>query len=83
MNLNLTKISDAGLANLVALPELEELYLIETPLTDASVANLKQLVHLKRLVLLRTRLSPAAIKDLRRQLPKTTIEVDPRPGTTP
>ena len=83
LNLNLTKVSDAGLASLVDLPELEELYLIETALTDASVPDLQRLNHLKQLVLLRTSISPAAVNQLRRQLPNTVIQIEPRLGRVP
>jgi hypothetical protein len=83
LNLNLTKISDAGLASLADLPELEELYLIETALTDASAADLQRLGHLKQLVLLRTSISSAAVNQLRRQLPNTLIQIEPRLGRLP
>src|SRR5947209_16260330 len=46
VNLNKTKVTDEGLANLEPLTELQELYLNDTAITDAGLMHLKRLKQL-------------------------------------
>ncbi len=47
LNLSLTNLNDAGLANLTGLTNLNTLYLAETALTDKGMGSLSHFVNLK------------------------------------
>jgi serine/threonine protein kinase len=74
LNLNDTKITDAGLKHLIArAPTLGSLRLAGTGLTDAAVPALAALPLLATLDLKDTKLTPDGVKDLAERLPYTLI----------
>jgi len=64
LHLERTGISDAGLAAIASLPELEYLNLYGTPVTDTGIAALQTLPRLKQLYVWQTKVTPAAVKAL-------------------
>jgi YHS domain-containing protein len=62
LHLERTAVSDAGLAQLATLTELDYLNLYGTPVTDASLAALQHLPKLKRLYLWQTHVTPEAAR---------------------
>ncbi len=65
VNLGRTKVTDAGLANLKALTQLQSLNLEGTRVTDAGLKHLKGLTQLKSLNLLLTKISDAGLEHLK------------------
>jgi serine/threonine protein kinase len=63
------KIGDADLVHLEALPELEKLFLFDTPIGDAGMAHLRKMFHLKYLGLSKTGVTNAGLEHLR-ELPQ-------------
>jgi len=64
LRLDRTAITDAGLAQLTDLPELESLSLQYTPVSDAGLANLARLSRLQMLYLAGSNVTPAGLKTL-------------------
>src|SRR5207245_10180662 len=65
INLAVTKITDAGLANLKCLTNLLTLHLENTPVTDAGLAHLKGLINLTYLNLYGTAVGDAGLEHLK------------------
>jgi serine/threonine protein kinase len=63
------KIGDADLVHLEALPELEKLFLFDTPIGDAGLAHVRKMSHLKYLGLSKTAVTNAGLEHLR-ELPQ-------------
>jgi serine/threonine-protein kinase len=59
------KISDADLVHLEALPELEKLFLFDTPIGDAGLSHVRKMSHLKYLGLSKTGVTNAGLEPLR------------------
>ena len=69
LDLASTKITDAGLAQLSAMPNLTRLHLERSAITDAGLTNLTKLAQLEYLDLYGTEVSDAGLEHLQ-QLPK-------------
>ena len=65
LNLGGTKITDAGLASVAALPKLTRLHLERTAVTDAGMAQLAGLQHLEYLNLYGTKVTDAGLEPLK------------------
>src|ERR1700693_1879482 len=65
VDLNGTKITDAGLKQLKELKELRELNLADTKITDAGLKELKDLKSLRTLCLWDTQVTDAGLKELK------------------
>ena len=72
-----TKVTDAGLADLRGLSNLQSLDLKETRVTDAGLVHLKGLSNLQSLDLNGTKVTYAGVERLRRALPKCSIAWNP------
>ena len=70
LNLNHTKVTDAGLDHLKALSSLKVLFLVDTEVTDAGLEHLEGLARLERLYLGDTEVTVVAVQRLQ-ELPKT------------
>ena len=68
-----TPVTDADLAPLKALTNLEGLVLGGTPVTDAVLEHLKGLPNLGRLYIEDTQVTAGGVKELQRALPNCTI----------
>lgn len=64
LRLDQTAITDAGLARLEALPQLESLSLQFTPVSDAGLVTLARLPHLQMLYLAGSNVTPAGVATL-------------------
>ena len=64
INLEGTKITDAGLKELAKLQKLERLFLCHTQITDAGLKELTKLKNLKKLSLEGTQITDAGLKEL-------------------
>ena len=73
LNLDGTKVTDAGLIHVNGLTGLQYLHLNDTQLTDAGIDQLKGLTGLKMLWLDRTRVTHVGIAGLQKALPSTKI----------
>ncbi len=73
LNLNNTKITDAGLVHLKGLTNLKVLWLEDTKITDAGLVHLKGLTNLKRLYLWNTKVTDAGVQELKKALPDCEI----------
>ncbi len=69
-----SQISDAGLAHLRMLTNLEELKLCSDRISDAGLVQLKHLTKLKRLSISSAKVTDAGFQMLRESLPSTNIE---------
>ena len=76
LRLDRTAITDAGLAQLVDLPELESLSLQHTPVTDAGLANLARLPRLQMLYLAGSSVTPAGLAGLATCQPLRYVQLD-------
>ena len=74
-------MTDAGLALLKGLPQLQMLYLYGTQVTDAGLAHLKGLSRLRRIGLSDTQVTGVGVARLKVALP--TAEVRYRPVGPP
>ncbi len=63
-------VTDAGLAHLGGLSDLQLLSLDDTRVTDAGLAHLKGLSSLKWLKLTRTKVTDSGVAELRKSLPQ-------------
>ena len=70
LNLNLTKITDAGLKDVAKMQNLEYLSLQQTKITDAGLKDLAKLKKLKWLSLHSTKVTKAGVAEIRKALPK-------------
>jgi len=70
-----TQITDAGLANVKGLTQLQSLNLNGTKITDAGLEHLKGLANLQTLDLEATRVTNAGIADLKKALPNCKISM--------
>lgn len=68
------RLSDAGLAQLKRLSQLQRLSLESAPITDAGLAELKDLTYLEELNLKGTKVTDAGVQDFQRAFPNTKIE---------
>ena len=69
-----TRITDAGLAHLVGLTNLQTLNLSDCyQITDAGLVHLKGLTNLKTLVLMQTQITDAGVAELKQALPKCRL----------
>src|SRR5262249_31293632 len=59
------KVTDAGLADLKAMRQLQTLRLGRTPVTDAGLAHLKGMQHLRELTLFNTEVTDAGLVHLK------------------
>jgi len=74
VDLDSTKVTDAGLEHLKGLTKLEELYFSSPKVTDAGLVHLKGLTNLTHLLLSETKVTPAGVKNLRQALPNCIIK---------
>jgi len=70
LNLEFTKVTDAGLEHLKGLTKLQELDLRFTEITDAGLVHLKDLTDLQTVCLSKTKVTDAGDAGLRRSLPR-------------
>jgi Leucine-rich repeat (LRR) protein len=70
-----TQITDAGLAHLAGLTNLETLSLFGTHITDAGLAHLEKLTNLKELNLSDTRVTSEGCDKLRTALPNCRLRL--------
>ena len=66
-------MTDDGLAKLVHLQQLEELWLLDTAVTDAGVEHLAKLKNLRELDLILTQVTPQGVERLRTALPNCKV----------
>jgi hypothetical protein len=66
-------VTDAGIAHLTALRELELVTLDDSQITDAGLTKLAKLPHLRWLRIARTKVSDAGVAALRRSIPELKI----------
>jgi hypothetical protein len=64
-----TPITDAGMANLGAMPLLESLVIFDAPITDVGLQQLQRQKALQMLMLRNTKVTDHGVADLRRSLP--------------
>ncbi|MAV36622.1 MAG: hypothetical protein CMJ59_14345 [Planctomycetaceae bacterium] len=64
VNLSNSQITDADLAHVSRLSQLEQLYLFNTSIGDAALAHLKGLTHLNELSLARTKITDKGLSEL-------------------
>lgn len=76
LHLERTQVSDAGLAHLKSLAELDDLRLDGTLVTDAGLAHLKNLKQLRYLSLADTRLTDDGIEPLKRLVELHRLSLD-------
>ena len=74
LQLDHTKITDKGLANLRALEDLRYLNLVGTVVTEKGVMQLKDLKNLRSIYLYQTGVKKSEWKDLKKAFPKTLID---------
>jgi hypothetical protein len=72
LNLDLTDVTDAGLAHLKPLPNLTQLYL-DGDFTDAGVEHLKRLASLQYLQLVSDQVGDKGVQDLKKTLPRLVV----------
>jgi beta-lactamase regulating signal transducer with metallopeptidase domain len=72
-NVRQNNVTDAGLASLNGLPQVQVVSLWGTQISDAGVDNLKGLTNLTVLDLCETKVTDAGVKTLQRMLPKCKI----------
>jgi len=68
-----SKVTDAGLASLNGLPQVQVVSLWGTQVSDAGLENLKSLTNLTVLDLRETKVTDAGVKKLQQKLPKCKI----------
>jgi len=73
LGLELTAVTDAGLARIKDLKNLVSLNLYGTAVTDAGLEQLKGLKHLRSLYLWQTKVTPEGVKALQAALPGCDI----------
>ncbi|MFO0968865.1 MAG: hypothetical protein U0793_25200 [Gemmataceae bacterium] len=73
VNLNSSRITDAGLAHLERLDRLEGLYLNDTAITGAGLMRLKKLPHLKTLYVVGTKVTTGAVAEFKGARPDVTV----------
>jgi len=78
VDLEHTRVTDAGLEHLKGLTKLQTLDLQGTSVTDAGLEHLKGLVRLKELDLSRSKVTAEGVKRLRQRLPNCEIMWEPR-----
>lgn len=69
-----TKLTDAGLAHLKEMKDLQVLSLVGTPITDAGLEHLKEVKGLKELYLFGTQVTDEGVKKLKEALPELKID---------
>ena len=72
-NVRQTNLTDAGLASLNGLPQVQVVSLWGTQVSDAGPENLKGLTNLRTLDLRETKVTDAGVKKLQQMLPKCDI----------
>ena len=72
-NVRQNHVTDAGLARLNGLPQVQVVSLWGTQVSDAGLENLKGLTNLRTLDLRETKVTDAGVKKLRQMLPKCNI----------
>ncbi len=75
LGLEQTAVTDVGLTSLSGLKHLEHLNLYGTKITDAGLRALAGMKQLKTLYLWQTAVTPAGVEALKKQLPKTQIDL--------
>ena len=78
LNLNDTKITDAGLKEVAKMQKLRGLSLDGTKITDASLKDIAKLQKLTNLDLLGTKVTKAGVAELQKALPKCRIDSNPK-----
>jgi hypothetical protein len=78
LSLRGTRVGGPGLAALSRLPNLNSLFLEETPLDDAGLAHLPPLPELRTLSLRNTRISVASLPGIIQRFPKLQVLELPR-----
>src|SRR5262245_37392912 len=73
VDLDTTKVTDAGLRELKELKSLQLLNLSGTKVTDAGLKELKELKSLRSLYLRHTKVTDAGVKELQAALPRLRI----------
>ncbi len=68
-------MTDAGLARLATLPQLEYLNLYGTKVTDAGIAKLAANKQLKKLFVWQTGVTPAGAKKLEEAVPGLVVNI--------
>ena len=74
INLSSTEVTDTGLKELAAFPNLTRLYMWDTNVTDVGVKALVSLKNLTALELGRTKVTERGVEELQYALPKCKIE---------
>ena len=74
LNLQGTRVTDAGLAHLARMPRLEFLDLRDTQVTDAGLAHLSALERLRSLRLGQTKVTTSGIEALQKALPHLEVQ---------
>jgi hypothetical protein len=74
LQLDRTKITDKGLANLKELQNLRYLNLVGTAVTEKGVLQLKDLKSLRSIYLYQTGVKKSEWNDLKKAFPKTLID---------
>ena len=76
LDLNSTKVTDAGLEHLKGLTNLKHLGLNHTQIGDTGLGHLKGMTKLDTLILSNTKVTAQGIADLKKALPKCDIKWD-------
>jgi Leucine-rich repeat (LRR) protein len=77
LNLESTRVTDASLAHLAKLPNLQVLVLAQTSITDAGMVHLAQLTNLEELHLAGTKVTDAGLNRLRSLKKLRTLDKGP------
>lgn len=78
LDLHGSQLSDAGCRELAHLPRLKQLNLSDTAISNASITTLARLRNLSRLNVTGTRIDEHGLRRLRKALPATDIDPNPR-----
>jgi hypothetical protein len=73
LDLSGSKVTDAGLKHVSALPTVRGLYLKETAVTDAGLKHLSAFANMRVLDLRNTKVTDAGVAELKTKLPKCTV----------
>ena len=81
LDLSNSAVTDADLARLAALPDLQSLHLSHTAVTDDALDYVRALPALQLLTVIGTDVSTGALKRLKKDRPHLEIHTSPRVGT--